>query len=332
MINWGDIAGYVAACAQVVRMMWRPTVWDAVVVSGTSLPSYFPYMSLDRVLASGAQVDVMGPFGITPFQLSIRDRNYAIARKLLAAGANVDGKDTDGVTALHQVLVEQPKDWSEQERQLERVSFLLEHGACAENAGVRLLHSGNPRLVKPLAGAGLDVSHFCVATALQSGDAPMLDAMLDVISDKEKIKSRLMQLSVTNGDAEAVKRLVACGADVNGRGTSAYTPLHIAVMIQKQEMVETLIILGADVNARVLDDRGQTSLHISAIMGNAAMAAMLMGHEADPKVKNNFGHSAEIYFAALNVDIQPHNLTRAKMDLARKRQEILRPVPPGNVK
>ena len=63
---------------------------------------------------------------------------------------------------------------------------------------------------------------------------------------------------IEKGDIEAVRKLIASGADVNARDKDGSTALMRAAGIRKTEIVRVLLEHGADVNAR--DEWGETAL------------------------------------------------------------------------
>ena len=83
-------------------------------------------------------------------------------------------------------------------------------------------------------------------------------------------------VAVSRMKPEIVEYLVGAGADVNGKGRGGQTGLIAAASIGQQEIVELLVAKGADVNAT--NDQGQTAL--SAARGFPAIADYLREHGA----------------------------------------------------
>ena len=132
------------------------------------------------------------------------------------------------------------------------------------------------------------------------------------------------------GDAEAVRRLVADGADVNtpqGDGTTAlhwaaengdteileillygganteavtrngaYTPLHLASAVGMTNSIETLLKSGADVHHG--SATGVTALHFAASSGNAESVRVLLRNGADVDAQELVWGQTPLIFAA----------------------------------
>ncbi len=80
-------------------------------------------------------------------------------------------------------------------------------------------------------------------------------------------------------DFDAVKRLIANGADVNASSKIGNTPLHWAAKYGHAAIVEYLVSHGADVNAS--NRFGYTPLHWAARSGHAAIIDILERADAN---------------------------------------------------
>ncbi len=101
-----------------------------------------------------------------------------------------------------------------------------------------------------------------------------------------------LQLAITIfGKQEAVKLLIAKGADVNAKNNGA-TPLHLTLTkLGDKEMVELLVANGADVNVKE-DTMGATPLHFAADKGHKDIVEFLISKGADINAKDNIGGTA----------------------------------------
>lgn len=85
-----------------------------------------------------------------------------------------------------------------------------------------------------------------------------------------------------NQDAEAVRTLIADGADVNARQPDGATALHWAAYRDDLEIADLLIDAGADVTAA--NELGATPLWLAADNSSARMVERLLDAGADPNV------------------------------------------------
>ncbi|ELY1881276.1 ankyrin repeat domain-containing protein [Pseudomonas aeruginosa] len=69
------------------------------------------------------------------------------------------------------------------------------------------------------------------------------------------------------GDCEAIRVLVAAGADINLPGETGFTPLHCAVEQDHPEAVALLLELGAEI---VKDTNGLTPADLASSLGHVA--------------------------------------------------------------
>lgn len=93
-----------------------------------------------------------------------------------------------------------------------------------------------------------------------------------------------------NGDAAAVRALLARKADVNAAEADGTTALHWAVRDDSTDVVEVLLRAGANPNAA--NRYGVTPLPLAATNGNAAMVEALLRAGANPKSSMGAGETA----------------------------------------
>ena len=94
------------------------------------------------------------------------------------------------------------------------------------------------------------------------------------------------------GHAEAVKTLIAAGADVHA---AAKNPLkvqaiHAAVASKNLDIVRAVLDAGADPNAA--QQQGFRPIHEAGSSGSRELAELLMKYGADPSAKNDEGKTA----------------------------------------
>ncbi len=174
-------------------------------------------------LANGADVNVKDTIGLTPLHMAAGDGRKEVAELLIAKGSEVNAK-IEGMTPL--------------------------------DIAIELKHTTTADLLRKHGGKSGATDSIHVAAAV--------------------------------GNIEAVKQHLAAGTDVNAK-SSFGTPLHSAASKGNKEIVELLIAAGADVNAR--DDGGDTPLLNATAFGQKEIVELLIGKGAEVNAKNANGET-----------------------------------------
>ena len=133
-----------------------------------------------------------------------------------------------------------------------------------------------------------------------AGDPPLHQAVRQ--GDANAVRELLAEGADVNGkDADGdvalflarnkdiAELLLANGADVNAKNSFSRTPLHRAAEVGRREVAELLLAKGADVNAK--DRVSQTPLHWAAVGASREVAELLLANGADVSAKNSFGRT-----------------------------------------
>ena len=208
---------------------------------------------LDKVIAlldSGLSADTHIDYGDnfeTPLIKAARSGTRAIARTLLARGADVNAKQTDGSTALN-AAVGAGDD--------QMVALLL--AAKADPNTV------NTYMQSPLSNAAAAENLKITEMLLKAKANPELPGM--VLSP--------MMFAAFAGNGDLIRLLARHGADVNHATEFGQTALTSAITAGKPEMVKLLIELKANVNQKLPD--GDTPLKMAKNGDQDDVAAMLI--------------------------------------------------------
>ncbi|WP_257463312.1 ankyrin repeat domain-containing protein [Archangium lipolyticum] len=170
-------------------------------------------------------------------------------RKLLAEGADVNGRNAQGATPLH-LAVRAPYTKAYPRPNLDVVRVLLEAGA---DPNARTQH-GETALLSAFP-SGDDADYTPRALELI---ALLRAAGATVPSDVKDDRSAAFRF---NADATLYKELLDAGAPVDARGNEGATPLHRAAAYGYAPITELLLARGAEVNA--LDGLGRTPLGVA---------------------------------------------------------------------
>lgn len=223
-------------------------------------------------------------------------------RALLAEGADVNGAQVDGMTALH---------WAAYHDDRPATELLVQAGADVARTnryGVTPLSlactNGNAAIVGVLLEAGADANtslpggETALMTASRAGALEAVELLLArgarVDGKDDRRGQTALMWAAAEGHTAVVEALVAAGADVQARVPSGFTPLLFAAREGRLEVVQALLRSGADVNEAIpLDGRrrgygggvppgGTTPLLMAARNAHFELAAALLEAGANP--------------------------------------------------
>lgn len=94
------------------------------------------------------------------------------------------------------------------------------------------------------------------------------------------------------GHLDAVRALIAAGADVHATARNAFKvqPVHAAAASRNLDILRAVLEAGGDPN--VAQQQGFVPLHEAAGSGNREMAELLVKHGANPRLANDAGKSS----------------------------------------
>ncbi len=130
--------------------------------------------------------------------------------------------------------------------QIELIDVLVDAGAAFDGNPNNALVNGNFAAAEHLIRRGANLT---LAAALCLGRRDDVDRLLTTASEQQKRFSFV--LSALNGKADALRRMIRAGVDVNAPSGELYshgTPLHHAVFSGSLEAVKVLVEAGADLS------------------------------------------------------------------------------------
>jgi ankyrin repeat protein len=250
-----------------------------------------------ELLRFGANVDHRDPnSGLTPLLIAAGKADAEMARLLIAQGADVFAADSGaGATALHKAC---------QGGSLAVVEALVEAGAFIDAVVPTTGHTPlmdavwfkYPEIAKYLLdhGAGLNMTthygfslqqHFeyeLNVNTLGKEKIILADRYIKErqAADESRRAAQLLMAAVTEGDINAVRRLLDEGAEVDERFpvvngfNDAHTPLLVASRDGHTEIARMLLQAGADVNASE-PTFGAVPLHKSVYNGHVELTRLI---------------------------------------------------------
>jgi ankyrin repeat protein len=232
--------------------------------------------SVRRLLDAGADVNGATRAGATALMWATGD--VSKVQLLLDRGALVNARMQDGTTALVTAA---------RRGKLDVMRLLLTRGADPkaslpeQTELLRIRFSDHPEIADVLLTEGLDENRIGSAgisftTFPSVSDAAVVRDLLDKgITANPKGRFPILGNAVFEGHVGSARALLERGADPNARGQHAVAPLMMAAAASHPDpaVVRLLVERGADLKAQ--DDVGRTALDWAALQGETAVAALL---------------------------------------------------------
>lgn len=245
-------------------------------------------------LANSTNLNARNELGLTPFQVAMQRGQLGAAAFLLDQGADVNARDPEGNTALHQIA----GNWSFSITGRPSANWIARRSQDPRQAGyLRFLKEGGddgwPRFTLQAVGFLLACGADATSTN-QAGRTPVQILTDSKTSAFESERGALLKLlggagggleqrdaqgntalhrairAVDANELDMLVALIAGGADVNATNTAGQTPLHLAVeKIYSWGMDDSVAspvqaLLEAKANVNLQDRDGQTPLHVLA--------------------------------------------------------------------
>ena len=264
-----------------------------------------------KALTRNGDINARDKRGATPLMYAAAFGNSEEMKLLLDGGADVNAKSTFGATALiwaagepvkSRMLIERGADINAQSRQ----------GRTPLMAAAR--RQGAADLVRLMLARGADVKakdiqdDTALLLAARAGEPETMHLLIergaDINAPEDSVGFTPLASAIVSDNVEAVRLLLAKGADPNGTATARrrdrngplaignWTPLMAAAPHGSPEMIRILLHAGASVNSK--DVRGMTALMLAVASENqdAAVVKLLLGAEADVNIKSTTGETA----------------------------------------
>jgi uncharacterized protein len=260
--------------------------------------------SLMMLLAMGGRLAANGDLPLTQ---AVKARDLRTVRALLDQKADVNGRSTDGATALL---------WAVHADDGSAADLLILAGADANISNDYRMTplslactNANPGMVARLLKAGANPN-----TAIATGEPPIMtcaatgnaDAVRMLLAHGANVNAAEPQNNQTalmwaaaERHPDVVRVLMEAGADLRARSRHGFTALHFAAREGDLEITRLLLAAGVDVNIRSDPDAslkgrgpafdamrsgGSTPLLVATVRGNIPLARFLLEHGADPNI------------------------------------------------
>jgi ankyrin repeat protein len=267
-----------------------------------------------RLLAH-TNIDTLPQFGMTigrsPLGEAAANGNVPLVELLLKHGAPVEQLDLAGRSPLMRAC---GKGHAEVARQLMTVGADVNRVDLQKEIPLSLaVDARSEACVKLLLDAGAKLPKrkdlALLSAAARVNDTAIIDLLLRAganVDQLNSVKQTALFVAAESGHLDAVKRLLAGGANVNARDGDGTTPLIRAatlpvsaaewenhrdrndpLLYRRIEMCRVLLDAGADVNAvetRSDGKQGFSAIVMAAIVYNDPLVAFLLDRGADPTI------------------------------------------------
>lgn len=221
-----------------------------------------------------------------------KGKNIVLA--LIKAGADVNERNEEGQTLLHQAILKEDSATA---------IFLLENGADmnvrtanGETSLQLCVHCRLGEVVETLCRRGVDTSIGCpLWDALDSDQEDTASILVKYGADTDcwgpgpdGCQQTLLHRAIDDNKEDVAQFIIRSGCDLNatrrpgpdGAGgeeaRDGCTPLHLCCQWGLEQVVQTLIEHGADVNAR--DAEGKTPVHVAIQNQHSQIISLLLCH------------------------------------------------------
>lgn len=239
--------------------------------------------AIKRYIAEGADVNEMR-FEMPPLAWAVMMGHTAAAELLLQHGADINGRNGDGNTALHLAVFLGHAETAE---------LLIKNGADINTK------NGDGATPVDLLGVPWEMTRFLAdmfgikleQKQVETGRAKIAEMLNVELASESQVALNDIWKAASTGNLNVVKRALANGMDANLKDPkSGDILLGTAALMGHTEIVALLLEHGADVNLRSKD--GGTALHAAAFLGRAETVKLLLEHGADTTIRHNMGGTA----------------------------------------
>lgn len=205
------------------------------------------------LVEKGANINYDGDSDVTALMYSTKNSDTKIMKYLLKHGADINKSGMNGSALFFALSTNTPDNYIKMSKNIKIADYLISKGINLnltnddkESALISALSFGNTQAFKYLIKKGADINQ-----RNKEGQNILFYLIQSYNSECEKcsLTLELMQYAIDNK------------IDINSPDKHIRTPLHIAVLFQRNKLIKILVENGASLNIK--DSRGETPLYFS---------------------------------------------------------------------
>ncbi|CAI8026334.1 Putative ankyrin repeat protein MM_0045, partial [Geodia barretti] len=222
----------------------------------------------EALLKAGANAHLKDKNGDTAVIIAVKRCHPATLRELVRAGSDLNLQNQEGLTPLMIAA----RSW-----RTDITNILLE----GENINLDIQEKGT----------GRSAFHFSAETGNSATTVALLKAGANPRL-KDKNGDTAVIIAVKRHDPATLRELVRAGSDLNLQNQEGLTPLMIAARRGMADITK-ILLEGEYINLDIQEKRiGQSALHFSAVIGDAATIEELLLAGANRHIKDKNGVTA----------------------------------------
>ncbi|XP_039619512.1 ankyrin repeat domain-containing protein 27 isoform X2 [Polypterus senegalus] len=250
---------------------------------------------VDLLVSKGADINATDYHALTPLHLSCQKGYQSVTLLLLHYNANTNMQDNNGNTPLHLACTYGHEDSLNRSSQtsaeicsqsatLSSMSPLLTNLWC-ENKNEKFKEVD--KLLRAVADGDTEMVRYLFEWTDEESEGDFRDTL------KLEFCHPLCQCPKCEPGQQKVTYNQICGFEINVSNQDGFTPLHVAALHGRENLVSLLIAHGANINTE--NAHGATSLHLACQNGNLQAVRYLLGCNAKMNKKDHFGNTPLIH-------------------------------------
>jgi ankyrin repeat protein len=111
------------------------------------------------------------------------------------------------------------------------------------------------------------------------------------LTESNRYRTTAAHIGASCPGKEVLEALILAGAALDGQENNGSTPLHRALMDESKSDAKVIMLLDAGADPDINNAAGQTPLHIAVVQGREEIVSMLLEKGASPRAYDELGQT-----------------------------------------